>query len=61
MAQNDAKSLKIACKIHLMLFSMAQVIYDLAFLMLTTQKSLKQKNLEKIVFLEKCFSICFAS
>jgi hypothetical protein len=34
---------------------MAQVICDLVFLMLTAQKSLKQKNYEKIVFLEKCF------
>jgi hypothetical protein len=27
--------------------------------MLTTQKSLKQKNSEKIVFLEKCFLYIF--
>ncbi len=39
----------------LTLSSTAQVICDLAFLMLTAHKYLKQKNSEKIVFLEKCF------
>jgi hypothetical protein len=44
----------------LTLSSMALVICDLAFfLMLTAQKSLKQKILKKIVFLEKCFLYIF--
>jgi hypothetical protein len=43
---------------YLTLSSTAQVICDLAFL---NKKFLKQKNLKKIVFLEKCFFFFFAS
>jgi hypothetical protein len=45
----------------LTLSSTAQVICDLAFLNITAQKSLKQKNYIKNVFLEKFFSLFFAS
>jgi hypothetical protein len=52
-----------ASKLHqnqlLILFSMAQVICDLAFLNAYSSKSLKQKNSEKIVFLEKVFLYIF--
>ncbi len=42
------------------LSSMAQVICDLDFWMLTAQKSFRQTIISNIVFLEKCvFSICF--
>ncbi len=50
---------KVGEIILLTLSSTAQVICDLAFLMLTAQKSLKRKNSEKITFF--VFSIFFAS
>ncbi len=50
----------LSCTIStLTLSSTAQVIYDLAFWMLPAQKSFKQKDSEKIVFLENCFLYMF--